>query len=200
MKAYRQTLVGLLIGGGVFFISFKFLKINILLSAIFAVGGYFGGYLTSKPTLKLAGVNIDSLPNAGEIKEIIYEAEKDLAVIERTSREAGHPSIRDKSKKLYDSGISILKYISENPKKIPQARRFLSYYLDTASEILKKYQKLAATNYKIAEMESLKLSTEKAMDILNEAFDKQFKKLIQNEMFDIEADIKVLEDTLKLEG
>lgn len=48
-------------------------------------------------------------------------------------------------------------------------------------------------------MNKIYYQTNKGLTILNDAFEKQFLKLMENEFFDIEAEINVLEKTLKME-
>ena len=38
------------------------------------------------------------------------------------------------------------------------------------------------------------------MPMLNQAFEKQFTRLMEGELMDVEADIALLEKTLKMEG
>ena len=47
---------------------------------------------------------------------------------------------------------------------------------------------------------ALMTQTRQAMETLNRAFEKQLEKLMQNELFDMEADIRLLKQTMKMEG
>lgn len=199
MGSIISAVGGIAVGLGLFLLSFFGLNLGIIASSVFAVGGYVGGSLLFKPALKMGGIRIEGVKNSEEIQEMLDEAKKDMNIIRTVSVTAHHQPIREKANRLYHSGESIIRYLAENPSKISKTRRFFSYYLDTGADILEKYMKLARTNYKTADMENLYQSTSNAIDILNEAFDKQFTKLVENEVFDIESDIKVLEDTLKLE-
>jgi len=197
--ANRQTILGGLAGILAFLTSTFLLKFPLPISVIIAVGVYFGMYFVTKPTYKIGSVDIDSISNGVEVKQLLDKAYYDLKIIQAASKKARHEEIRNNADKLNQTGLNILNYLEKNPKKVLTARRFLSYYLDTAADIVEKYSELAATNFKSSEMEELYSKTNRALLILNSAFEKQFLKLMQNEFFDIEADINVLEKTLEME-
>lgn len=150
--------------------------------------------LNKPPTLK-----VGMLTDEHELKEMMNDAYEDLLQIQKGYRSAKHESIRLNGEKLFHKGVAIFEHLRKNPSKIRQARRYLTYYLDTAAGIMNKYTGFVETRLDSKEIDKVYLETEKALEILNEAFNKQFVKLMQNEMMDIEADVKVLEDTLKTE-
>lgn len=199
MKNNRQTILGALAGIVVFLITAFWFEFSFPISIILTVGTYFGVYFLTKPTYKFGDVDIDSLANSEEIKELLNAANKDLKIIESASLKAKHQEIRQNARKLYKTGVSIIDYLKKNPKKILTARRFLSYYLDTAADIVEKYFEFTATKFESEEMDKIYSETNRALIILNDAFEKQFVKLMESEFFDIEAEISVLEKTLKLE-
>ena len=46
----------------------------------------------------------------------------------------------------------------------------------------------------------LKVQTEEAIRTLNEAFENQFQKLMSEELLDMEAELQLLRQTMKMEG
>ena len=95
---------------------------------------------------------------------------------------------------------TILAYLEENPDKIKLARRFFTYYLDTAAKLLTRYVDFQETELHSGEIAGILQKTAEALPVLNAAFEKQFAHLIQGELLDIEADLELLKSTLKMEG
>jgi hypothetical protein len=79
------------------------------------------------------------------------------------------------------------------------ARRFFHYYLDKAEEILKRYHDLISAEIETDRLRSLKEKTLSALDSISKGMALQFSKLISSEVMDIEADIKLLENTVRME-
>ena len=128
------------------------------------------------------------------------EAREDFESIRVSMDSIEDPELKKESERLHRTAGTILAYLEENPQKIPQARRFIDYYQDTASALLKKYVKLQEKGLRTREAMALMTQTRQAMETLNRAFEKQLEKLMQNELFDMEADIRLLKQTMKMEG
>ena len=194
-----QKSLGMIVGIAVFIISKSLFRFSFLASVFLAIITYIIVYNRTKAKYKFGNVDIDSLAHSGEIKELLNAAHEDLRIIKSASVRAKHKPIRENARKLNNTGNNILDYLKKNPKRILTARRFLSYYLDTAADILEKYLEFVATNVENEEMNKIYYQTNRGLTILNGAFEKQFMKLMENEFFDIEAEINVLEKTLKME-
>ncbi len=196
----RQFILALLAALAVFFGTWSGLQWPVLLAAGLAVGTYVGVYLLAKPKLRIGHIRVDSLPDGDELKRLLLEAKDDMDAINRASKQITNLPIRQQSEQLYQTGIRILEYLEKNPDRIPAARRFLGYYLNTARDILEKYLPFQNSGLRTDEVKRVTQATERAMPILNQAFETQFTNLMQNDIMDIESDIKVLEMTLQSEG
>jgi 5-bromo-4-chloroindolyl phosphate hydrolysis protein len=104
-------------------------------------------------------------------------------------------SISRLSGNLYEKAVSIYEHLQENPDKIQVARRFLTYYLDTASGLVEKYGKLKRTRLQSRSIDKVEAEVTDGLEILSKAFDKEFEHLLEGEIMDIETDVKVLEQT-----
>ncbi len=179
--------------------------IGWFLAAVLGYGVYFSveKVLSAEPEVKKLKkpptLKVGILTDEHELKSMMNDAYEDLIQIQKCYRKAKHESIRINGEKLFHTGVAIFEHLRKNPSKIRQARRYLTYYLDTAAGIMNKYIGFVETRLDTEEINKVYLETEKALEILNEAFNKQFVKLMQNDMMDIEADVKVLEDTLRTE-
>jgi 5-bromo-4-chloroindolyl phosphate hydrolysis protein len=109
------------------------------------------------------------------------------------------PAITAKAQSVYQEGGKIIEYIKKNPAKAVMARRFFTYYLDKAEEILKKYHDLISTGIETERLRTLKEQTVSALGSVSKGMVSRFSKLISSEVIDIEADIKLLESTIRME-
>ncbi|NMA11672.1 MAG: hypothetical protein GX933_00600 [Chloroflexi bacterium] len=200
MNNNRQTIFAT-ISSVAAFIGLNFIvEWPIIIAALLSIGIFAGVYMISKPKLKIGNLDLDSLKNGTEIRFLLQEAEQDLISIGEVSKKIDNPVIKTNAESLFDTGVRILNYLSENPDQISAARRFFGYYLNTSRNILEKYLTVQKAKLNSAEINNIKAATEKTIPMLNIAFDRQFENLMKNDILDIESEIKLLETNLKMEG
>ena len=175
-----------------FLLLFLKLKWNLIFCIVLSVGIYFGLYLLLKPRRKMAGIDLETLPEGEEIEALMGEARADLEQIRKAAAAIENASCRSQAESLYGTGKGILAYLEENPKKIRQARRFFIYYLDTAASILSRYVEFQKTGLQSEEVSRILSKSEDALPVLNDAFETQFTRLMQGELMDAEVDIEML--------
>jgi 5-bromo-4-chloroindolyl phosphate hydrolysis protein len=194
-----QVLIPLLIAIGVFGITLAVLQWSLAIAALVSIGVYIGlGFLLT-PVLKIGGINIEHMKNSAEIMTLLEEGERDLASIKTMMGKSKDPAITAKARNVYQEGGKIIEYIKKNPARAVMARRFFTYYLDKAEEILKKYHDLISAGIETARLNALKEQTLSALGSVSKGMVSQFSKLISSEVIDIEADIKLLESTIRME-
>lgn len=94
----------------------------------------------------------------------------------------------------------IIDHVVEHPKKLPQIRRFLDYYLPTTMKILNAYDRMDSTGVSGENISATKAKVEKMMDTITVAYDRQLDALFGEEALDISTDITVMENLLAQEG
>jgi 5-bromo-4-chloroindolyl phosphate hydrolysis protein len=199
-KDYRPGIVvSLLIALAVFAAAFILLQWSIVIAALLSLGCYAGLSFLLSPVFRLAGVNIEHMKNSEEIMTLLEEGEKDLVSIKKTIDGSKDPRIKAKARSVHREGEKIIEYIKKNPAKAVMARRFFNYYLDKADEILRKYTDLASVEIETERLLSLKEKTLSALESIFKGMGLQFSRLISSELIDIEADIKLLESTIRME-
>ncbi|NLY17950.1 MAG: 5-bromo-4-chloroindolyl phosphate hydrolysis protein, partial [Clostridiaceae bacterium] len=87
-----------------------------------------------------------------------------------------------------------------DPKDIKIARRFTLYYLDTTERIVTKYYQLSNVPYLSDDAKATLKNVESTLVMIKDTFRKQLKKLTENDVMDLDAEIKVLRNTIKQEG
>jgi 5-bromo-4-chloroindolyl phosphate hydrolysis protein len=197
------VIVPLLTAIAVFILSLVILRWSLAAAAVLSLGCYAGLSFLFTPIFRVGGVNIEHMKNSREIMTLLEEGEKDLSSI-KTSIKAivdtsKDPQIKTKAQGVCREGAKIIEYIKKNPAKAVMARRFFSYYLDKADEILKKYNNLVSAGIETDRLNSLKEKTFSALESISKGMVLQFSRLISSEVIDIEADIKLLESTIRME-
>ncbi len=94
----------------------------------------------------------------------------------------------------------ILDQVIQQPKKQPQIRRFLDYYLPTTLKLLNAYDRMDSVGVSGSNIDATKEKVEKMLDTVCQAFDKQLDALFGEEALDISTDITVMENLLAQEG
>ena len=182
-----------------FLLLFLLLHWNLFICILLCVGIYLGLFLFLKPNRKIAGICVESIPGGEEIQKLLDDARADLAVVDKTIKKIRDSAIRQDAENLSATGKRILVYLQENPDKIRLARRFFSYYLDTAVKLLARYVDFQNTELHSPEVSNILKKTGEALPVLNNAFERQFTYLMRGELMDVEVDIELLKSTLKME-
>ncbi|MDR2185073.1 MAG: 5-bromo-4-chloroindolyl phosphate hydrolysis family protein [Treponema sp.] len=192
-------IIPLFIAVVLFVVAIIILKWTLVIAALLSLGCYAGLSFLCAPVLRLAGINIGHMKNSEEIMKLMEEGEKDLSSMKMVIDKSKDPQIKTKAQNVYREGGKIIEYIKKNPAKAVMARRFFNYYLDKADEILKKYHNLISAEIETDRLMSLKEKTLSALDFILRGMVLQFSRLISSEVIDIEADIKLLESTIRME-
>ena len=200
MKEMVTALISALISCAVFLLLFLAAGWNLAAAALICILLYFGLGLILKPRKKIGGIDVEKIQGGEELQKLLEEARKDLKQISRAAREITNIKAKEDAEALEAGGRRILSYLEENPEKISMARRFFTYYLDTAAGLLERYTQLQETGLRTPEVTEALRKTAGTFPVLNEVFEKQFTRLMEGELMDVEAEISLLENTLKMEG
>lgn len=94
----------------------------------------------------------------------------------------------------------IFEHIGENPEKLPDIRRFMSYYLPTTLKLVERYHEFNSQPVQGENIAAAKKEIEDMLDDINTAFEKMFDKLFEDAALDVSTDISVLSTMLAQEG
>lgn len=200
MKDTVRMIISVISAAALFLLLFLLLRWNLIVCVLLGVGVYFGLFFLLKPSRKIGGIDVESMPGGEEIQGILDDAQTDLTVIRKATEAITDMAVQRNAQTLHRTGTRILAYLTENPEKIKLARRFFSYYLDTAARLLTRYVDFQDTGLRSEEVTDILRKTAEALPVLNTAFERQFTHLMEGELMDVEADIELLKSTLKMEG
>ena len=179
-----------------FLICFFALQWNFLLCTLLAIGLFAGLMLLTRPS----PMAMERLEEEATAREKLREARKDFVKIQECAQRIRDPQLSQKAQRLARSADGILDYLEKHPDRVEGARRFLEYYQTTAAALLNRYVVLQQEEMKTEEDGHLRQSACRAADALIQAFEKQYRNLLQNELMDMDADIQVIEQMMKMEG
>ena len=102
--------------------------------------------------------------------------------------------------RLEDLSAKIFAQVKADPKKLPQIRKFMDYYLPTTLKLLNAYDRMGAQGVNGENIDNTMQRVESMMGTIVTAFEKQLDMLFGSEAMDISTDITVLENMMKREG
>ena len=102
--------------------------------------------------------------------------------------------------RLEEVSSRIFQYVKDNPAKLPQIRKFMSYYLPTTIKLLTAYDQMSRQGVAGQNITGTMEKVEGMMSSIVLAFEKQLDSLFGDEAMDISTDITVLENMMVREG
>lgn len=102
--------------------------------------------------------------------------------------------------RLEEVSSRIFQYVKDNPAKLPQIRKFMSYYLPTTIKLLTAYDQMSRQGVSGENITGTMEKVEGMMSTIVQAFEKQLDSLFGDEAMDISTDITVLENMMVREG
>ncbi len=106
--------------------------------------------------------------------------------------------IRRRSNEVCDIMDKLLIAMHDDPKKIGDAQMFLQYYLPTQKEILTKYEHIEESGIEANETLSAKVLDH--LSDIRDATKKQLGHVFDNDVFDVDAEIEMMKQSMKEDG
>ncbi len=135
-----------------------------------------------------------------DIDKLMVERDKALGEMRRLNDAIKDEKISAQIDHLEDVTRKIIDLVVSQPKKLPQIRKFMNYYLPTTLKILNAYDRMDAAGISGDNISTTKQKVEDMMDTIVKAYDKQLDALYGEEALDISTDITVMENMLAQEG
>ena len=135
-----------------------------------------------------------------EIDALIAERDKAVSEMKRLNANIPDETISRQIDHLEAVTRKIIDLVVAEPKKLPQIRKFMSYYLPTTLKILNSYDRMGSAGVDGENITATKQKIEAMMDTIVKAYDKQLDALYGEEALDISTDITVMEQMLQQEG
>jgi 5-bromo-4-chloroindolyl phosphate hydrolysis protein len=134
--------------------------------------------------------------DTAEVAATLKQAYGRLRGIESAARSIAVAEFGERLSRITDIGRRILKEIERDPRDASRARRFLNIYLDSAEKVTTEY---ARTHHQLRSRPLEQNFRQLLVDMEN-TFDAQYTKLIDNDLTSLDVEIEVLNARLKREG
>lgn len=174
---------------------------DFIIVALVSIGVFF---ITRKlfPGKKVFVLTVDQLKPTGnpQVDQMISEGKQTLAEIRKINEGIKKSEISTQVSRIEEISSKIFHFVSENPQKASQLRKFLNYYLPTVLKLLNSYERLSTQMVRGSNITSTLKKIEDIMATVVIAFEKQLDNLFHVEALDISTDITVLEGMLAQEG
>jgi len=135
-----------------------------------------------------------------ELDKMMKDGALAIAEMRRLNEAIEDETISAQIDRLEAVSREIFAQVQAEPKKLPQIRKFMDYYLPTTLKLLNAYDRMGATGVAGENITSTMERVENMMATIVIAFEKQLDSLFGADAMDISTDITVLETMMAREG
>ena len=141
-------------------------------------------------------------PSTGnaELDKMLKDGRLAIAEMKRLDDNIADPGISADIVRLEQVSAKIFEEVRQDPKKLPQIRKFMDYYLPTTLKLLNSYDRMSGAGISGENIDATLAKVEGIMRTIVAAFEKQLDSLYGAEALDISTDITVLETMMAREG
>lgn len=193
MKIKYKEAVSAVVGSAFFAIPYLALSFPLLPSALIGTGAFIAGELL------LSSDEKNQIPTES-VKKTLDSAKDESKDIYNMRNKIEDEDLKKYIINISTSANKIISTIEKEPKKIRKIANFFDYYLPVTLSIIKRYDEIENQNLSSQEMKEFISSTKLMLKSADEAFNKILERLYQNDMINIDADMKVFNSMLKADG
>lgn len=204
-KKYGQKLwqifCGFLAGGALFAFALNFLHLPFYIAAVAGTGGAAAGFLlfrsekrrrfhrTAKPKIKKE-----------DLARLLNKSYGDLKRIKELTAAIENKKFKFKVERICIEIEKMLEGMRQDPGDVHYVKRFLDYIFETSILIISQYRVISNGKKTTQEVRDLIQRAGEMMGEISASVEKQHQKLIDNNMNDLDTELKVLEKVLKMDG
>ena len=193
MKIKYKEAVSAVVGSAFFAIPYLALSLPLLPSALIWTGAFIAGELL------LSSDEKNQIPTES-VKKTLESAKNESKDIYNMRNKIEDEDLKKYIINISTSANKIISTIEKEPKKLRKIANFFDYYLPVTLSIIKRYDEIENQNLSSQEMKEFISSTKLMLKSADEAFNKILERLYQNDMINIDADMKVFNSMLKADG
>lgn len=168
-------------------------------AALFGLGAFLGMYLAygveSRSRTRFSLPALAGLERE-EALRILELAERRISVIESAGQRIVNPDFAGHLRSISSVAKDILRDLSNNPVQIRRSRKFLNVYLDGVEKVVTGY----ARTHGQVQSDQLDDNFRNVLNAIEQTFQEQRQRLLDDEVFDLDVQMEVLATQLKREG
>lgn len=134
--------------------------------------------------------------NNQRVTEALQQAEQKILTIEQAGSRIRQPELNQRLTRIISRARDILAEIARDPRDLRRARKFLNTYLDGAQRVISGY----ADTHTNTRVQPLEANFRRVLISIEEVFEQQHQRLLENDLLDLDIQMEVLETQLKREG
>jgi 5-bromo-4-chloroindolyl phosphate hydrolysis protein len=197
----KRFMIIFLAGTAVFIVCFKFTPLGFLLSSAAAVAAVvFIRFIQKAVDRRRMQGAPEFEPTKRAAEAVAREGMEKIRMINNLTVKISDNDTAAKIKEFCRIGVEIFDDIKKNPDHIRKAKQFTNYYLDATKKIIDQYAEMVNVKNRTPEMDATVKKIEGMLDSIKDTFAKQLASLMEDDLLDINAEISVLKNTMKLEG
>ena len=132
--------------------------------------------------------------------EALGKARSDYAAIREGAEHIRDRGLAMQVEQLQSIAGKMLLYLSQHPQRIPAASRFIDYYQDRTASLIQQYLSLSQTGMHTEETDRLRQDMRKIFQGFVVAYEQEFSKVLNYEVMDMDAEMKVARQIMQGEG
>ncbi len=164
----------------------------------FGLGALLGYYLVYgfDPRAEKKAFDAYGIDTTEQVLAALHRAERMLSAIEETSHRIRNQELNSRLNRIAGLGRQILNMIEEHPQDLRRARKFLNVYLEGAQQVTEGY----ARTHPRTQSQDLEDNFRRVLVTIEDVFQEQQQKLLEQDVQDLDVQIEVLATQLKREG
>lgn len=171
---------------------------SLVVGLCFAATAWLGFYLRYglDPRPKKPVVAPGHGADTAAVVRILEEAQRAVDAIDRARVQLANPELAERLERISGLAQQIVEQIAAKPRDLRRARKFLNVYLDGARQVSEGY----ARTHRHSPSPVLEDNFRRVLVTIEDSFRDQHRRLLDNEVLDLDVRIEVLSMQLKQEG
>ena len=138
--------------------------------------------------------------NHMNLTEILPLAKKQNSQIASMAKKIDSAEVRKEIEEISSTAEKIIAAVENDHNKYNKVKNFFSYYLPVTLKIIKEYDNIENQRLNDAEVKKFMKSAEEMISKINKSFKTQLSNLYQPNIIDTDAEMKVFDSMLNMDG
>jgi 5-bromo-4-chloroindolyl phosphate hydrolysis protein len=192
-----KTLGGLVIALATAFTAWAGVGHSLPIALAFGTGAFAAFALLYGLDPRRSSIVAETTPgNTERVATALQQAEQQILTIDQARRRINQPELNQRLYRITVLARDILEEIAHDPRDFRRARKFLNTYLDGAQRVIAGYARAHASG----QSDTLEDNFRGVLVTIEEVFEQQYQRLLQNDLHDLDVQMEVLETQLRREG
>ena len=128
------------------------------------------------------------------LEQNLVKAKEDYNALQNLKSQIIDDEIMCRLEELQQTAEKILKYLNQNPERIPVAEEFIEIYQDKAVTLMQQYLILEKTHFSCSEMSEVKSRINKILSSLYTTYNAEFKRILSHQFINLNAELDVFQN------